>query len=71
MQWDKLVVNAFSSKVVLKGTGSFIIKVLEFGTESHGAETGMANFSCIQNGFRLAVLEGHGKDGIAVIVIKD
>jgi len=71
MWWDKLVVNAFGSKVVLKGTGSFIIKVLEFGAESHSAEMGMTNFVCIQYGFRLAVLEGDGKDGIAVIIIKD
>ena len=66
-----MVISAFGSKVVLKGTGSFIIKALEFGAESCGAEPGMPNFVCIQYGFRLVILEGDGKDGIVVIVVKD
>jgi len=39
--------------------------------ESCGAQPGMTNFVCIQDGFRLAVLEWDGNNGIAVIVIQD
>jgi len=66
---DQLEINILSHHKCLEGTGGFIVKVLEFGAESHGAKAVVGNLKSGKNGISTLVFERNSDDVIAVIVI--
>ncbi len=67
--WDQLEINILSHHKILEGMEGFIVKVLEFGVESHGTKAVVGNLKSGKNGIGVSVFERNSDDAIAVIVI--
>lgn len=69
--WHELEVDAFGSKVLLEGGGTFIVKIKQSRRESGGLENLDEVAVALEDGGTGARRKGFCEDVIAVIVIED
>ena len=56
---DQLEINILSHHKFLEGMGGFIVKVLEFGAESHSTKVAVGNLKSSKNGISTSIFERH------------
>jgi hypothetical protein len=68
--WHKLEVNVFLVQKLFQGFSTFVVKALEAGLKAGGTQFGgMEIFVASEDGGASMILDGFGKNTVAVIVI--